>query len=248
MMQATSAIAVTIPRSPEHNQLLATLPALELARMAPHLELIAMPLGEMLYEPGGQMQYAYFPTTSIVSLHYVTQSGASAELAGVGYEGVVGVSLFMGGDTTPSSAVVQIAGRAYRLKADLLLREFQHGGIMQRRLLRYTQALLAQITQAAVCNRHHSVEQQLSRWLLLTLDRVPLHELIVTQEQIAGALGVRRESVTDAAGSLRDAGVIGYRRGHIAVLKRTGLETRTCECYNVVKAEMDRLLSSGAGS
>jgi CRP-like cAMP-binding protein len=248
MMAATSAIAVTIPRSPEHNQLLATLPAPEFARMAPHLELIAMPLGEMLYEPGGQQQYAYFPTTSIVSLHYVTQSGASAELAGVGYEGVVGVSLFMGGDTTPSSAVVQIAGRAYRVKADLLLREFQHGGIMQRRLLRYTQALLAQITQAAVCNRHHSVEQQLSRWLLLTLDRVPLHELVVTQEQIAGALGVRRESVTDAAGLLRDAGVIGYRRGHIAVLKRAGLETRTCECYGVVKAEMNRLLSSAAQS
>jgi CRP-like cAMP-binding protein len=248
MMHAKSAIAVTIPRNPEHNQLLATLPALELARIVPHLELIAMPLGEMLYEPGGQLQYAYFPTTAIVSLHYVTQSGASAELAGVGNEGIVGVSLFMGGDTTPSSAVVQMAGRAYRLKAASLLQEFQQGGIMQRRLLRYTQALLAQITQAAVCNRHHSVEQQLSRWLLLTLDRVPLRELVVTQEQIAGALGVRRESVTEAAGSLRDAGVIGYRRGHIAVLQRAGLETRTCECYGVVKAEMDRLLSSAARS
>jgi CRP-like cAMP-binding protein len=248
MMHAKAANAVTIPRNPEHNQLLATLPALELARMTPHLELIAMPLGEMLYEPGGQLQYAYFPTTAIVSLHYVTQSGASAELAGVGNEGMVGVSLFMGGDTTPSSAVVQMAGRAYRLKAIPLLQEFQQGGIMQRRLLRYTQALLAQITQAAVCNRHHSVEQQLSRWLLLTLDRVPLRELIVTQEQIAGALGVRRESVTEAAGSLRDAGVIGYRRGHIAVLQRAGLEIRTCECYSVVKAEMDRLLSSAAGS
>jgi CRP-like cAMP-binding protein len=248
MMQATSAIAVTVSRDPEHNQLLAALPALELARMAPHLELIEMPLGEMLYEPGDQLQYAYFPTTSIVSLHYVTESGDSAELAGVGNEGVVGVSLFMGGDTTPSSAVVQIAGRAYRLKAALLQQEFQHGGVMQRRLLRYTQALLAQITQAAVCNRHHSVEQQLSRWLLLTLDRVPLRELIVTQEQIAGALGVRRESVTEAAGSLRDAGVIGYRRGHIAVLRRAGLETRTCECYIVVKTEMDRLLSYAAES
>jgi CRP-like cAMP-binding protein len=247
MMRATSAIAVTAPRSDEHNELLAALPASELARMAPHLELVAMPLGEMLYEPGGQLQYAYFPTTSVVSLHYVTESGASAEIAGVGSEGVVGVSLFMGGDTTPSSAVVQIAGRGYRLGAASLLQEFQQGGVMQGRLLRYTQALLAQITQAAVCNRHHSVEQQLSRWLLLTLDRVPLRELVVTQEQIAGALGVRRESVTEAAGSLRDAGVIGYRRGHIAVLQRAGLETRTCECYTVVRTEMDRLLSSAAG-
>lgn len=247
MMRATPAIAATASRSPEHNELLAALPASELARMAPHLELVAMPLGEMLYEPGGQLQYAYFPTTSVVSLHYVTESGASAEIAGVGSEGVVGVSLFMGGDTTPSSAVVQIAGRAYRLGAVPLLQEFQHGGVMQRRLLRYTQALLAQITQAAVCNRHHSVEQQLSRWLLLTLDRVPLRELVVTQEQIAGALGVRRESVTEAAGLLRDAGVIGYRRGHIAVLQRAGLESRTCECYGVVRAEMDRLLSSTAG-
>jgi CRP-like cAMP-binding protein len=247
MMRATSAIAVIAPRSDEHNELLAGLPASELARMAPHLELVAMPLGEMLYEPGSQLQYAYFPTTSVVSLHYVTESGASAEIAGVGSEGVVGVSLFMGGDTTPSSAVVQIAGRAYRLGAASLLQEFQHGGAMQGRLLRYTQALLAQITQAAVCNRHHSVEQQLSRWLLLTLDRVPLRELVVTQEQIAGALGVRRESVTEAAGFLRDAGVIGYRRGHIAVLKRAGLETRTCECYTVVRTEMDRLLSSAAG-
>ena len=247
MMRATSAIAETASRSDEHNELLAALPATELARMAPHLELVAMPLGEMLYEPGGQLQYAYFPTTSVVSLHYVTESGASAEIAGVGSEGVVGVSLFMGGDTTPSSAVVQIAGRGYRLGAASLLQEFQHGGVMQGRLLRYTQALLAQITQAAVCNRHHSVDQQLSRWLLLTLDRVPLRELVVTQEQIAGALGVRRESVTEAAGLLRDAGVIGYRRGHIAVLKRAGLETRTCECYNVVRTEMDRLLSSAAG-
>jgi CRP-like cAMP-binding protein len=247
MMRATSAIAETASRSDEHNELLAALPATELARMAPHLELVAMPLGEMLYEPGGQLQYAYFPTTSVVSLHYVTESGASAEIAGVGSEGVVGVSLFMGGDTTPSSAVVQIAGRGYRVSAASLLQEFQHGGVMQGRLLRYTQALLAQITQAAVCNRHHSVDQQLSRWLLLTLDRVPLRELVVTQEQIAGALGVRRESVTEAAGLLRDAGVIGYRRGHIAVLKRAGLETRTCECYNVVRTEMDRLLSSAAG-
>jgi CRP-like cAMP-binding protein len=248
MTHAALAFATPTPHDSERNQLLGALPAPELARLTPHLELVPMPLGQMLYEPGGQLQYAYFPTTSIVSLHYITESGASAEVAGVGNEGIVGVSLFMGGDTTPSSAVVQIAGRAYRLNAAVLLREFHKGGVMQRRLLCYTQALLLQMTQTAVCNRHHSVEQQLSRWLLSALDRIPLRELVVTQEQIAGALGVRRESVTEAAGLLQEAGVIRYRRGHIAVLERTGLETRACECYAVVKTEMKRLRLSAAGN
>jgi CRP-like cAMP-binding protein len=234
---------VTAPSGPEQNRLLADLPTADFARLAPHLELVAMRLGDMLYEPGGQLQHAYFPTTAIVSLHFVTESGASAEIAGVGHEGVVGISLFMGGGTTPSSAVVQIAGHAYRLKAAVLQQEFREGGALQRRLLRYTQALISQMTQTAVCNRHHSVEQQLCRWLLLTLDRSARRELVVTQEQIAGALGVRRESVTEAAGSLQTAGVIRYRRGHIAVLERTGLEARTCECYAVVRTEMQRLLS-----
>jgi CRP-like cAMP-binding protein len=234
------------PPSADQNRLLAALPAVEFDRLASCLEPVPMRLGDMLYEPGGQLQHAYFPTTAVVSLHYVIESGASAEVAGVGCEGVVGISLFMGGNTTPSSAVVQIAGHAYRLKASVLQQEFRYGGLMQRRLLRYTQALIVQMTQTAVCNRHHSVEQQLCRWLLSTLDRVPMHELIVTQEQIAGALGVRRESVTEAAGSLQSAGVIRYRRGHIAVLQRTGLEARTCECYAVLRTEMHRLLSSDA--
>lgn len=202
-----------------------------------------MPLGEMLYEPGGQLQYAYFPTTAIVSLHYVMESGASAESAGVGNEGVVGVSLFMGGDTTPSSAVVQTAGHAYRLAARVLKQEFNRAGLMQRLLLRYTQALLTQMSQTAACNRHHSVEQQLCRWLLLTLDRLPSNELIMTQELVASMLGVRREGITEAAGKLQRAGFISYRRGHIAVLDRSGLETHVCECYAVVKKEVSRLLS-----
>ena len=202
-----------------------------------------MPLGEMLYEPGGQMQHAYFPTTSIVSLHYVMESGASAESAGVGNEGVVGISLFMGGDTTPSSAVVQTAGHAYRLAGRLLKQEFSRAGLMQRLLLRYTQALMTQMTQTAACNRHHTVEQQLCRWLLQTLDRMPTNDLIMTQELVASMLGVRREGITEAAGRLQQAGVIRYRRGHIAVLERAGLETRACECYAVVKKELDRLLS-----
>jgi CRP-like cAMP-binding protein len=243
MSQPCRQIAASLPADYARNQLLNALPVAEIDRLAPHLEFVPLRLGDMIYGPGEQLQHAYFPTTSIVSLHYVTESGASAEIAGVGNEGVVGISLFMGGDTTPSSAVVQIAGHAYRLKAALLLQEFRHGGVMQRRLLRYTQALIAQMTQAAVCNRHHSVEQQLCRWLLLTLDRIPLRELIVTQEQIAGALGVRRESVTEAAGALQVAGVIRYRRGHIAVVQRAGLETGACECYRVVKKEMHRLLS-----
>ncbi len=225
------------------NQLLAALPAADFAAIAEHLEGVPMPLGHMLYEPGTQLRHAYFPTTSIVSLHYVTETGASAETAGVGNEGVVGVSLFMGGDTTPSSAVVQTAGHAYRLDRHVLLQEFNRAGALQRLLLRYTQALMTQMAQSAVCNRYHSVEQQLCRWLLLTMDRVPARELVMTQELVASMLGVRRESVTEAAGNLQTAGYIRYRRGHIAVLDRKGLEARSCECYGVVKKELGRLLN-----
>jgi CRP-like cAMP-binding protein len=202
-----------------------------------------MLLGDMLYEPGGQLQHAYFPTTAIVSLHYVMESGASAESAGVGNEGMVGISLFMGGNTTPSSAVVQTAGHAYRLERRKLLQEFNRAGLMQGLLLRYTQALATQMFQTAACNRHHSVEQQLCRWLLLTLDRLPSNELIMTQELVASMLGVRREGITEAAGNLQRAGIISYRRGHIAVLDRAGLETTVCECYAVVRKEMGRLLA-----
>jgi CRP-like cAMP-binding protein len=231
------------PHSPNQNHLLAALPTAEFERLAPHLELVPMPLGEMLYEPGGQLRHAYFPTTSIASLHYVMESGASAETAGVGNEGVVGISLFMGGDTTPSSAVVQTAGHAYRLEGRLLKQEFNRAGLMQHLMLRYTQALITQMAQTAACNRHHSVEQQLCRWLLLTLDRMPTNELIMTQELVASMLGVRREGITEAAGKLQHAGFIRYRRGHIAVLERSGLEARACECYAVVKKELSRLLS-----
>lgn len=228
--------------NPLQNHLLAALPAPEFARLAAHLELVPMLLGNMLYEPGEQLQHAYFPTTSIVSLHYVTESGASAETAGVGNEGVVGVSLFTGGNTTPSSAVVQTAGHAYRLERRLLQREFDRAGPMQGLMLRYTQALITQMMQTAACNRHHSLEQQLCRWLLLTLDRLPSRELVMTQELIASMLGVRREGITEAAGDLQRAGFIRYRRGHITVLERSGLEARACECYAVVKKELDRLL------
>jgi CRP-like cAMP-binding protein len=214
----------------------------EFERLAGHLELVALPLGEMLYEPGGQLQYAYFPTTAIVSLHYVMESGASAESAGVGNEGVVGISLFMGGDTTPSSAVVQTAGYAYRLGRRLLKQEFARTGPLQLLLLRYTQALMTEMAQTAACNRHHSVEQQLCRWLLLTLDRLPGKELVMTHELVASMLGVRRESITEVAGDLQRAGCIRYRRGHIAVLDRAGLETRACECYDVVRKELNRLV------
>jgi CRP-like cAMP-binding protein len=231
------------PHSPNQNHLLAALPTAEFDTLAAHLELVPMRLGEILYEPGTQLQHAYFPTTAIVSLHYVTESGASAETAGVGNEGVVGISLFMGGDTTPSSAVVQTAGHAYRLERRLLNQEFDRGGLMQRLLLRYTQALITQMAQTAVCNRHHSVEQQLCRWLLLTLDRLPSNELVMTQDLVASMLGVRREGITEAAGNLQRAGFIRYRRGHIAVLERSGLEAGACECYAVVKKELARLLS-----
>lgn len=229
--------------SPSQNHLLAALPTAEFARLAGELELVALPLGDMLYEPGGQLQYAYFPTTAIVSLHYVMESGASAESAGVGNEGVVGISLFMGGNTTPSSAVVQTTGHAYRLGRRLLKQEFDRAGPLQRLLLRYTQALMTEMAQTAACNRHHSVEQQLCRWLLLTLDRLPSAELVMTHELVASMLGVRRESVSEVAGELQRAGFIRYRRGHIAVLDRGGLESRACECYTVVRTELNRLLS-----
>jgi CRP-like cAMP-binding protein len=188
------------------------------------------------------MKYGYFPTTAIVSLHYVMESGASAETAGVGNEGVVGISLFMGGNTTPSSAVVQTAGHAYRLESRLLKQEFTRAGPLQHLLLRYTQALITQMFQTAACNRHHSVEQQLCRWLLLTLDRLSSRELVMTQELVASMLGVRREGITEAAGKLQQAGFIRYRRGHISVLDRSGLEARACECYAVVRNELSRLL------
>jgi CRP-like cAMP-binding protein len=229
--------------SPQQNHLLAALPEADYEPLAEHLELIPLPLGKMLYEPGIQMQHAYFPTTAIVSLHYVMASGASAESAGVGNEGLVGVSLFLGGDTTSSSAIVQTAGHAYRLERRLLRQAFARGGLLQRFLLRYTQALFTQMAQTAACNRHHSIEQQLCRWLLLTHDRVSERELVITQELIAGMLGVRREGVTEAAGNLQRAGCISYRRGHIAVLDRSGLEARACECYETVKKELGRLLS-----
>jgi CRP-like cAMP-binding protein len=231
------------PHRSSQNHLLAALPPAEFERLVAHLELVPLPLGHMLYEPGGQMQHAYFPTTAIISLHYVMESGASAESAGVGNEGVVGISLFMGGDTTPSSAVVQTAGHAYRLERRLLKQEFNRAGSMQSLLLRYTQALITQMSQTAACNRYHSVEQRLSRWLLLTLDRVPSRELVMTQELVASILGARRESITEAAGNLQHIGVIRYRRGHISVLDRRGLETHACECYAVVKKELNRLLS-----
>jgi len=229
--------------SPNRNHLLAALPTTEFERLAKHLEPVPMPLGKIVFEPGGQLQHAYFPTTAIVSLHYVMASGASAETAAVGNEGVVGISLFMGGDTTPSSAVVKTAGHAYRLESRLLKQEFSRGGLMQRLLLRYTQAVMMQMTQTAACNRHHSVDQQLCRWLLSTVDRASSHELVMTQDLVASMLGVRREGITEAAGKLQQAGLIRYRRGHIAVLDRTGLESRVCECYAVVKTELNRLLS-----
>tara|TARA_R110002167_G_scaffold55838_2_gene158589 strand:+ start:7324 stop:8064 length:741 start_codon:yes stop_codon:yes gene_type:complete len=228
--------------NPKQNNLLAALPAQELDTLAANLERVPLSLGDILYEPGTQLEHAYFPTTAIVSLHYVMASGASAETAGVGHEGVVGIALFLGGDTTPSSAVVQTAGHAYRLGKSLLLQEFNRAGILQGLLLRYTQALITQMAQTAACNRHHSVEQQLCRWLLLTLDRVPSNELVITQELVAGMLGVRREGITEAAGKLKHAGIISYRRGHITVLDRSGLEARTCECYAVVRNELNRLL------
>jgi CRP-like cAMP-binding protein len=233
---------ISTQHNPNQNHLLAALSGEISERIFPHLELISMPLGQVLYESGGQLQHVYFPTTSILSLHYIMESGASAEIAGVGNEGVLGISLFMGGNTTPSRATVQTAGYGYRLKGRLMMEEFNRAGPMMRLLLRYTQALMTQMSQTAVCNRHHSVEQQLCRWLLLTLDRLPSNEFTMTQELIASMIGVRRESITETAVVLQRDGLIKCRRGHITVLDRSGLESNVCECYSVVKKEFHRLL------
>ena len=234
---------MSLPHSPNGNYLLAALPAAEFARLESHLELVPMLLGDTLYEPGRQLQHVYFPTTAIVSLLYIMETGASAEMARVGNEGILGIALFMGGDTTPSSAVVQTAGHGYRLRGKLLKDEFNRAAPVRRLLLRYTQGLIAQISQTAACNRHHSVRQQLCRWLLLTLDRLPANELVMTHGLVASAFGVRRETITEAAGNLQRDGLIRYRRGHIAVSERSGLEAGACECYAVVKKELARLLS-----
>jgi CRP-like cAMP-binding protein len=218
------------------------LPEPERGRLFPHLEPITMPLGKALYESGDRLEHVYFPTTAIVSLLYIMEDGASAEIAVVGNEGIVGIALFMGGETMPNRAVVQSAGHAYQLSGQLLKQEFKRGGALQHLLLRYTLAMLTQMAQTAVCNRHHSVDQQLCRWLLLSLDRLPANELSMTQELIANMLGVRREGVTEAAGKLQKAGLIHYSRGRIIVLDRPGLEARVCECYEVVRQEFDRLL------
>jgi CRP-like cAMP-binding protein len=224
------------------NCLLAALPAAERQRWQPQLEAVDLPLGKVLYESGSTMSHVYFPTTAIVSLLYVLEDGASAEIAVVGREGLVGISLFMGGESTPSRAVVQSAGKGYRMRASVVKEEFDRSSAVLHLLLRYTQALITQMTQTAVCNRHHSLDQQLCRWLLLSLDRLDGNELKMTQELIANMLGVRREGVTEAALSLQSAGLISYTRGHIKVLDRAALEQRTCECYAVVKKEYDRLL------
>ena len=231
----------TLP-DPRLNHLLAALPMPEWQRWQPQLELVDMPLGQVLYESGVTLSHVYFPINSIVSLLYVMENGASAEIAVVGYEGIVGVSLFMGGGSTPSRAVVHSAGQGYRLKAGVLNAAFDAGGPVQHLLLRYTQALITQMSQTAVCNRHHTLDQQLCRWLLLSLDRLQGNELVMTQELIANMLGVRREGVTEAAHQLQQVGLIRYARGHISVLDRHALEKRTCECYAVVKKEYDRLL------
>jgi len=233
--------------TPNQNLLLTVLPAKITERISPHLELISMKLGDVVYELGDRLQHVYFPTTAIISLHCITENGASIEIAGVGNEGVVGIALLLGGNTMPSMATVHTAGFAYRLKRQLMMEEFKRAGgrrsgSLQNLMLRYIQALMTQIAQTAVCNRHHSIEQQLCRWLLLTLDRLSSQELIVTQELIANILGVRREGITEAAGNLQRAGLISYRRGHITALDRSGLESRACECYHVVKKEFHRLL------
>jgi len=227
---------------PNANHLLAALPAVDLLRWLPLLEAVELPLGQVLYEAGGTLSHVYFPSTAIVSLLYVMENGASAEIAVVGNEGIVGISLFMGGGSTPSRAVVQSAGLGFRLTAEAIKHEFNRAGPVMHLLLRYTQALITQMAQTAVCNRHHSLDQQLCRWLLLSLDRLSGNELVMTQELIANMLGVRREGVTESALKLQQAGLIRYARGHISVLDRGGLERRTCECYAVVKKEYDRLL------
>jgi len=230
------------PPDPRQNHLLRVLPASESGRLVPYLQLVTMPLGDALYESGDELSHVYFPTTAIVSLLYVMENGASAEIAIVGNEGIVGIALFMGGETMPNRAVVQSAGQAYRLQGQFLKEEFNRGGALQHLLLRYTLAMLTQMAQTAVCNRHHSVDQQLCRWLLLSLDRLSSNQLIMTQELIANMLGVRREGVTEAVGKLQSAGLIDHERGRITVLDRPGLEARVCECYDVVRKEFVRLL------
>jgi CRP-like cAMP-binding protein len=228
--------------SPQQNHLLAALADQVQERLFPHLQLVQLPLGKVLYEAGGALRHVYFPTDSIVSLLYVMENGASAEISVVGNEGLIGVALFMGGETTPSRAIVQSAGYAYRLLGQHLKDEFNRHGELLQLMLRYTQSLITQMAQTAVCNRHHSIDQQLCRWLLLSLDRLPSNQLTMTQELIADMLGVRREGVTDAAGKLQKLGVIEYNRGHITVVDRPALERLSCECYAVVKKETDRLL------
>jgi CRP-like cAMP-binding protein len=222
--------------------LLAALPAADYERLLPNLELVPLPLGLVIYEAGGELAYVYLPTDSIISLLYVMEDGASAEIAVAGCEGLVGIALFMGGESTPSRALVQSAGHAYRLKSSIIKREFEQSSALRQLALRYTQALITQMGQTAVCNRYHTVEQQLCRWLLLSLDRLPANQLNMTQELIANMLGVRREGVTQAASHLQHAGLIEYHRGRITVLDRPGLEAHACECYSVVRKEYDRLL------
>jgi CRP-like cAMP-binding protein len=235
----------TVP-APTHNLILAALPAADYKRLLPQLELVEMPLGHSLYESGAPLRHVYFPVEGIISLLYVTESGNSAELAVVGCEGLIGISLFMGGETTPNRAVVQSACKAYRLPAQVLKDRFAEGGPLQLILLKFTQALITQISQTAVCNLHHSVDQQLCRWLLLSLDRLPENKLQMTQELIANMLGVRRQGVTESAGKLEREGLITYGRGLITVLDRPGLEKRACECYSVVRTETERLLPTAA--
>lgn len=232
-----------LSHSPNQNRLLAALPTAEFAALEPYLELVPMRLGEMLYEPDRQLLHGYFPINCSISMHYVTEEGACFEIASVGNEGVLGISLFMGGDTTSSSAVTSIAGYAYRLERRRFKQIFDSAPLMRHLLLRYSQALMTQIAQTAVCARHHTIEQHLSRWFLFALDRAPIQELVMTQELIASMIGVRRESITEAAGKLQSAGVISYRRGHIKVVDRRRLEQHACECYRVVNIEMSRLLN-----
>lgn len=227
---------------PRHNWLLAALGDAEWARVSPHLQPVAMPLGQVLYDPGSKPSHVYFPSTAIVSLLYVMENGASAEIAVVGNEGLVGVSLFMGGESTSSQAVVQAAGDGFRLASGILMQEFNRGGAVLHLLLRYTQALITQMAQTSVCNRHHSLDQQMCRWLLLTLDRLHSGEVVMTQDLLSNILGVRRASISDVAGRLQKDGLIRYERGHISVLDRPALEQRVCECYAVVKKEYERLL------
>lgn len=240
-MALTSRTTTPGSPAPEQNEILAAFAPDERERIFPHLQLVELPLGKSLYESGSVLRHVYFPTDSIVSLLYVLENGASAEISVVGNEGVIGIALFMGGETTPSRAVVQSAGHAYRLIGQRLKDEFHRNGQLQLRLLRYTQALITQMAQTAVCNRHHSVDQQLCRWLLLSLDRLSSNEIVMTQELIANMLGVRREGVTEAAGKLQQLGAIGYSRGKITVLDRPMVESLSCECYSAVKRESDRI-------